>query len=127
MRADLSKKINSAHLNPDLLVEKYIPNLIAEPFQVAKEYAQVIHDQTSSPSLDKVLKNWEQDNWGDPSLCQKLAYTILVELLAYQFASPVRWIETQVLLFSLQIRPFDRTRSWPNPHWHGNTDPQSQV
>jgi len=26
---------------------------------------------------------------------QKLAYIILVELLAYQFASLVRWIETQ--------------------------------
>jgi fatty acid synthase subunit alpha, fungi type len=26
---------------------------------------------------------------------QKLAYIILVKLLAYQFASPVRWIETQ--------------------------------
>ena len=30
---------------------------------------------------------------------QKLAYIILVELLAYQFASPVRWIETQDHLF----------------------------
>ncbi|KAJ3768529.1 hypothetical protein FB446DRAFT_815774, partial [Lentinula raphanica] len=30
----------------------------------------------------------------------KLAYIILVELLAYQFASPVRWIQTQDLLFS---------------------------
>ena len=31
---------------------------------------------------------------------QKLAYTILVELLAYQFASPVHWTETQDLLFT---------------------------
>ena len=84
------KKINSAHLNPDLLVGKYIPNLIAMPFQVAKEYAQILYDQTSSPGLDKVLKNWEQDNWDHPLLRQKLAY---------QFASPVRWIETQDLLF----------------------------
>ncbi len=29
-----------------------------------------------------------------------LAYTILVELLAYQFASPARWIETQEMLFT---------------------------
>ena len=54
--------------------------------------------KTSSPSLDKV--NWELDNWDHPSLRQKLAYTILVELLAYQFASPVRWIETRDLHFS---------------------------
>ena len=32
---------------------------------------------------------------------QQLAYVILVEPLAYQFASPVRWIETQDILFTL--------------------------
>lgn len=30
-----------------------------------------------------------------PEVQQELAHTLLVELLAYQFASPVRWIETQ--------------------------------
>ncbi|KAL6244374.1 beta subunit of fatty acid synthetase [Rhinocladiella similis] len=30
-----------------------------------------------------------------PDIEQELAHTLLVELLAYQFASPVRWIETQ--------------------------------
>jgi fatty acid synthase subunit alpha len=30
---------------------------------------------------------------------QQLAYWILVELLAFQFASPVRWIETQDYFF----------------------------
>lgn len=98
--SDLSKKINPLHLNPDLLVGKYIPNLIAKPFEVTKEYAQIIYDQTSSPRLDKVLTNWDQDNWGSAEQRQKLAYTILVELLAYQFASPVRWIQTQDLLFT---------------------------
>ena len=98
--ADLSKKINPAHLNPDTLVGKYIPNLIAQPFDVSREYAQIIYDRTSSPRLDKVLKNWEEEKWGSSENRQKLAYVILVELLAYQFASPVRWIETQDLLFT---------------------------
>ncbi|KAF9467993.1 fatty acid synthase [Collybia nuda] len=98
-RAYLSKKINATHLNPDMLVGKYIPNLIAKPFEVSREYAQVIYDQTSSPRLDKVLKKWDQDNWAGAEQRQKLAYIILVELLAYQFASPVRWIETQDRLF----------------------------
>ena len=82
---------------------KYIPNLIAKPFQVTKEYVQILYDQTLSPSLDldKVLKNWEQDNWDHPSLRQKLAYTILVELLACQFASPVRWIGPP--LYAVQV------------------------
>jgi fatty acid synthase subunit alpha len=98
--SDLSKKINPCHLNPDMLVGKYIPNLIAKPFDVSREYAQIIYDQTSSPKLDKVLKKWEQEKWASAENRQKLAYIILVELLAYQFASPVRWIQTQDLLFT---------------------------
>ncbi|KAF7348641.1 Fatty acid synthase subunit alpha [Mycena venus] len=67
-RAYLSKKINVANLNPDMLIGKYIPNLIAIPFAVTKEYAQIIYDQTSSPRLDKVLKKWDQERWAsDPS------------------------------------------------------------
>ncbi len=97
---DLSKKINAAHLNPDMLVGRYVPNLVAKPFEVSKDYAQLIYDQTLSPRLDKVLRKWDQDNWGSAEHRQKLAYIILVELLAYQFASPVRWIETQDILFN---------------------------
>ncbi|RDX57079.1 fatty acid synthase [Lentinus brumalis] len=99
-RAYLSKKINPAHLNPDTLVGKYVPNLVAKPFEVTKDYAQLIYDQTLSPRLDKVLRKWDQENWGSAEQRQKLAYVILVELLAYQFASPVRWIETQDILFT---------------------------
>ncbi|KAG2076495.1 hypothetical protein BDR04DRAFT_694370 [Suillus decipiens] len=99
-RAYLSKKINPSLLNPDMLIGKYIPNLVAKPFDITREYAQLIYDQTSSPRLDKVLKKWDQDDWTSPEQRQKLAYTILVELLSYQFASPVRWIETQDLLFT---------------------------
>ena len=84
-----------------MLVGRYIPNLIAKPFEVTKEYAQIIYDQTSSPRLDKVLQKWDEEDWGSVGKRQQLAYFILVELLAYQFASPVRWIETQDLLFTL--------------------------
>src|ERR1700722_11472881 len=97
---DLSKKINPAHLNPDMLIGKYIPNLVPKPFDISREYAQLVYDQTSSPRLDKVLEGWETDNWASRENRQKLAYIILVELVAYQFASPVRWIETQDLLFN---------------------------
>ena len=47
---DLSKKINPVDLNPDLLVGKYIPNLVARPFEVSQEYAQIIYDQTTPSS-----------------------------------------------------------------------------
>ena len=89
-----------------MLVGRYIPNLIAKPFEVTKEYAQIIYDQTSSPRLDKVLRKWDEEDWGSAEQCQQLAYVILVELLAYQFASPVRWIETQDILFT--VHDFER-------------------
>jgi fatty acid synthase subunit alpha, fungi type len=84
---DLSKKIHAVQLKPDILVGKYILNLVAKKFCVSREYA---YDQTSSPRLNKVLKKWGQNNWASR---QKFGY------LAYQFTSPVRWIETQDLLF----------------------------
>jgi fatty acid synthase subunit alpha len=38
-----------------------------------------------------------------PEVEQELAHTLLVELLAYQFASPVRWIETQDVILGEQM------------------------
>ena len=35
-----------------------------------------------------------------PEVEQELAHTLLVELLAYQFASPVRWVETQDVILA---------------------------
>ncbi|KAE9396321.1 hypothetical protein BT96DRAFT_996816 [Gymnopus androsaceus JB14] len=63
-RTYLSKKIDPTHLNPDVLIGNYIPNLIAKPFDVSREYAQIIYDQTSSPRLGKVLRKWDEDKWG---------------------------------------------------------------
>jgi fatty acid synthase subunit beta len=80
-----------------LLIGKYIPNLIAKPFDVSRDYAQLLYDQTSSPRLDKALRQWDQEKWAGAAQRQKLAYIILVEL--YQFASPVHWIDTQDNLF----------------------------
>lgn len=37
-----------------------------------------------------------------PEVEQELSHTLLVELLAYQFASPVRWIETQDVVLAEQ-------------------------
>lgn len=38
-----------------------------------------------------------------PEIEQELAHTLLVELLAYQFASPVRWIETQDVILAEKV------------------------
>ena len=47
-----------------MLEGKYIPNLVAKPFQVTKDYTQLIYDQTSPPRLSKVLKKWDVESWG---------------------------------------------------------------
>ncbi|CBQ73371.1 related to fatty acid synthase, beta and alpha chains [Sporisorium reilianum SRZ2] len=99
-RSYLSKRINVDAIRPQLLVGRYIPNLVAAPFELSKPYAELIFAQTDSPRLDKVLKNWEKDEWESPEKVQRLTATLVVELLAYQFASPVRWIETQDIFFT---------------------------
>jgi fatty acid synthase subunit alpha len=96
---DLSKKIPANLLDPSLLEGVYIPNLVASPFAVNKDYAELIYNRTSSPRLSKVLRKWDEEHWDAPEQRQKLAWVLLVELLSYQFASPVRWIETQDLFF----------------------------
>lgn len=50
--------------------------------------------------MDSILKSWDAESWGSADKRQRLAYNILTECLAYQFASPVRWIETQDVLFA---------------------------
>ena len=51
------------------------------------------------PPLPCCRSKWDQDNRAAPEQRPKLTYIILVELLTYQFASPVRRIEAQDLLF----------------------------
>lgn len=80
----LIKKIDPLQLNPDRLVGKYIPNLIAEPFEVSRSYVQKIFDETSSPRMEAILKAWEKDGWESAEKRQRLAYNILTECLAYQ-------------------------------------------
>ncbi|ORZ20354.1 fatty acid synthase [Absidia repens] len=103
-RSYLAKKFNPSDIDVAQLSSKYIPNLTAQPFSTKKSYIENVYGLTSSPRLAKVLKNWTDDKYVTPAQQQRLGYIILVELLAYQFASPVRWIETQDQLFkSFQI------------------------
>ena len=123
------KKINPSHTNPDVFVGKYSPNLTEKSFNISREYAQIIYDQTSSSKLDSVPKKWEQENW--PSVQVKyrhnLARIILVKLFAYQFASPVCWIQTQDLLFTT----FNFERRWVRRlayiDWNRNSYTEDQM
>ena len=122
-RAYLLKRIEPRNVDVTLLVGKYIPNVIAEPFSLDRSYVQRVWEITGSPKLARILRHWDADrsmsestdelsvplspltpgatqaNMFAAEQQQQLGYTLLVELLAYQFASPVRWIETQDQLF----------------------------
>jgi fatty acid synthase, bacteria type len=82
--------------DPALLVGRYIPNLVPRPFTMDRDFIQEIRDLVPAEPLDEILADY--DTWLDEKpeeLCRK----VVIELLAWQFASPVRWIETQDLLF----------------------------
>ncbi|KAJ1924023.1 fatty acid synthase alpha subunit Lsd1 [Tieghemiomyces parasiticus] len=99
-RAYLTKRLAPSFVNVQLLSGKYIPNLTAQPFSLSKDYITMVYKQTDSHRLAKVLDQWDsKSGYASPSEQQRLGFTLLIELLAYQFASPVRWIETQDQLF----------------------------
>ncbi|WP_210086707.1 DUF1729 domain-containing protein [Mycobacterium sp. OAE908] len=82
--------------DPNLIIGKYIPNLVPRPFTLDRDFIQEIRDLVPAEPLDEILADY--DTWRNEKpaeLCRK----VVIELLAWQFASPVRWIETQDLLF----------------------------
>ena len=83
-------------INLDVLQGRYIPNLVARPFELSRDFAQSILEVVPSEATQKLVDNWDEAE-ANP---QSTARTLLIELLSWQFASPVRWIETQDLLFS---------------------------
>ncbi|MGB6124431.1 MAG: fatty acid synthase subunit beta domain-containing protein, partial [Gordonia sp. (in: high G+C Gram-positive bacteria)] len=85
-----------ADIDPEILVGRYIPNLVPRLFNLSRDFVAEIAGLVPSDPLDAVLAEW--DAWAArPS---ELTRVLLIELLAWQFASPVRWIETQDLLFT---------------------------
>ena len=67
------------------------------PFSLDRDFIQEIRDLVPAEPLDEILADY--DTWRSEKpreLCRK----VVIELLAWQFASPVRWIETQDLLFT---------------------------
>ncbi|KAI9352522.1 hypothetical protein DFJ73DRAFT_926469 [Zopfochytrium polystomum] len=98
-REILRKKFQAQFLNVSLLVGKYIPNLTAKPFSLSKQYFEEVLELTNSKWISSVLQEWDDNTAASPGGQQQLGYALLIELLAHQFASPVRWIETQDLLF----------------------------
>ncbi|KAJ2244396.1 fatty acid synthase alpha subunit Lsd1, partial [Coemansia sp. RSA 455] len=104
-RAVLQEKIRSENIDYSALHLRYIPNLTAVPFEVSREYFSLVHSTTGSPVAASVLGSWTDSSVDSDDDVARLAAILLVELLAYQFASPVQWIDTQdVLLGRLGVR-----------------------
>ncbi len=82
-------------IDPSVLVGRYIPNLVPRLFTLDRSFVAEVAEYVDSPLLKPALADWP--TWeADPA---RLGRALLIELLAWQFASPVRWIETQDLLF----------------------------
>ncbi|HET7073869.1 MAG TPA: fatty acid synthase subunit beta domain-containing protein [Mycobacterium sp.] len=83
--------------DPNLIIGRYIPNLVPRPFTLDRDFIQEIRDLVPAEPLDPILADY--DTWR-AERPREMARTVFIELLAWQFASPVRWIETQDLLFT---------------------------
>ncbi|MDR7328405.1 type I polyketide synthase [Corynebacterium guangdongense] len=93
--ADFAKKLDEllpAELDLDALVGRYVPNLVARPFELTDDFIDSIREVAPTERLaGKKVADFATDN--------ELARVLIIELLSWQFASPVRWIETQQVLF----------------------------
>lgn len=96
-RATLEERLPQ-ELPIERLLGRYIPNLVPRPFSLDRAFIEQVRDYTGSAPLTEVLNAWS--DWS--ARPAKLARRLLIELLSWQFASPVRWIETQELLLTPQ-------------------------
>ncbi|WP_238473626.1 type I polyketide synthase [Nocardioides cavernaquae] len=80
-------------VDPSPLLGRYVPNLVARPFALDKPFLESILEVAPAVRIEEALANWATWSQRPEELCR----LVLIELLAWQFASPVRWIETQDL------------------------------
>ncbi|AWB82546.1 3-oxoacyl-ACP synthase [Corynebacterium yudongzhengii] len=75
----------------EVLEGAYLPNLVARPFELTEDFVRSIAKVVDSPVITEILADLDAQR-REPA---RLGRTLLIELLAWQFTSPVRWIETQ--------------------------------
>jgi fatty acid synthase len=91
---DHLEEVLPERIEPSALVGRYVPNLHPVPFSLDRDYAEAVAQVCDGRACAGVLARWDELQ-EDPG---RLARELLVELLAWQFASPVRWIETTDVL-----------------------------
>ena len=102
----LRKQLTVESFRRATLVERmvgcYVPNLVALPFSLERYFAVEVVRRTGSPDLAAAVASAAA--WAEAS-ADRAAYarTLVIELLAYQFASPVQWIATQHFFFRGEV------------------------
>ncbi|KAJ2599136.1 fatty acid synthase alpha subunit Lsd1 [Coemansia sp. RSA 1721] len=99
-RQSIIRMIRQTDVDNASLQGRYIPNLNAQFYQVTRTYFEQVHRQTGSPVIAHEIARWPEDDEFSSVERLRLARLLMIELLAYQFASPVRWIETQERVFN---------------------------
>ncbi|KAJ1900227.1 fatty acid synthase alpha subunit Lsd1, partial [Kickxella alabastrina] len=99
-RSLLLEHLPVSHVHVARLRGRYVPNLTAAPFDITRRYFESVHTLTGSGAIGRALDTWNDKLLADRSHEQRLAHTLLVEVLAHQLAAPVRWIETQDYLLN---------------------------
>ena len=122
---DLSKKINATHLNPDMLVGKYVPNSSPNPSKSLMSMPRLSTTKLLCLASTKSSTNGKKIN--GPALKTANSHTSFL-FLAYQFASPICWIETQdLLLTSFNFKCLAKLSPSPTLTGIGHMYPESQI
>mmetsp|Transcript_42559 Transcript_42559/g.102543 ORF Transcript_42559/g.102543 Transcript_42559/m.102543 type:complete len:3788 (-) Transcript_42559:229-11592(-) len=101
-RSVLQKKLVAERVNVAYFENRYIPNLVAKPFKLTTGFVEYVQKVAQSPVLGELLPKWDAYVAADRA---QAATTLIIELLAYQFASPVQWTETlDVLMRKAGVR-----------------------
>ena len=100
-RKVLTHAFDSLEIDPSMLENKYVPNLVGHVFTSASpSLAKDIIARTQSQVCVDLVERWDQIPRSQR--CK----TLLIELLAFQFASPVLWISTQDAILQQGVERF---------------------
>ncbi|AGS33885.1 fatty acid synthase [Corynebacterium maris DSM 45190] len=94
--ADKLDELLPEELDLNALVGRYVPNLVARPFELTDDFIDAIGESIAPAVPSERLNGKKVADFADDNA---LARVLIIELLSWQFASPVQWIDTQSLLF----------------------------
>jgi fatty acid synthase subunit alpha len=100
-RKVLERTFSQLTFSPEALIGVYIPNLLGIPFTLDESFAQAVFECTQSPIVNELLGDWE-NLISQPQSRSAVSRQMVIELLAYQFASPVQWVNTQHQLVTVK-------------------------